>query len=815
LTKAPTGFALPPEGAQPTRGGPSSASHAAPTADQALLGTSSGRPRLWAAASLVWLVVVLLVGAHQWQFWRSGKLNTDVLALLPVDERAPEVTAATRTLAERASRQVIVMVGAPDWPAAQRAALAWSNALVLAKPPLRASGAASEGSLRAAIDFYRPWRDRLLTPAQRRQLEQAAPAALVRDATGMLYQPATARLSPWINDPLGLWQQWWTERAGETRARPRDGALWLSDQGMEWVVLPYEITGSAFALNGDAVYGDALRAAREAAQRAVPGARTLAAGLPLHAEAAAVQASHEINTIGWGSLAAVLLLVWLAFRSLRPILLVGFSLVVGTATALSVTAWVFGEVHLIALVFGASLVGVAEDYGIHYFATRQGEPQVAPRTLMRQLLPGLALALATSVVAYLVLGLAPFPGLRQMALFSAVGLVATFVTAICWFPLLDRGVVPHSDFADAIAASLERLPLWRPSRRMALAGLVLALLCAAGLLQLRASDDIRQLQSSPPELVQAQLEIGRALGTPSAGQFYLVRGDNPQQVLAREEALKERLAPLVADGGLGGWSAVSDWVPSLARQRANSQLTARTESAVLAGVGAALGEKLVRPAFASTPLTLEAWLAHPVSTASRSLWLGDSKGQVASVVMLRGLHKPSQLPRLEEATRGLEGVRWVDKPAEVSALLGRYRASMTLLLLTGYLAVLGALLARYGRSAWRAWVPTAVASVVTVALLGWFGQPFQLFNVLALVLLLGIGVDYGIFLLEHPGNGSAWLAVVMGAASTWLAFGLLSLSSTPALRAFGLTLLLGIALVWALSPWLRAPARAASTAGVA
>ena len=31
--------------------------------------------------------------------------------------------------------------------------------------------------------------------------------------------------------------------------------------------------------------------------------------MPLHAEAAAVQANREINTIGWGSLAAVLLLV--------------------------------------------------------------------------------------------------------------------------------------------------------------------------------------------------------------------------------------------------------------------------------------------------------------------------------------------------------------------------------------------------------------------------------------------------------------------------------------------------------------------------
>ena len=763
--------------------------------------------QFWRVAAVLWLAVVLAVGAHQWRFWHEGRLDTDVMALLPANEQAPEVDAAIKALAERASRQVIVLVGAPDWAAAQDAANAWRRALRDTHAPLQPIEGAGPDALHAALNFYSPWRDRLLTPAQREQLAQASGTSLVREALAALYQPgAAARLSQWTSDPLGLWQQWWTARAAQSRARPRDGALWVSAEGLEWVVLPYEITGSAFALSGQAVYGDALRSAREAALKAQPGARTLEAGLPLHAEAAAVQASREINTIGWGSLAAVLLLVWLAFRSLRPIVLVALSLAVGTATALSVTAWIFGQVHLITLVFGASLVGVAEDYGIHYYASRQGRPGAAPHRLMRQLLPGLTLALATSVLAYLVLGLAPFPGLRQMAVFSATGLIATFLTAVCWFPLLDRGAIPRSRFADWIAASLRRLPSMAPSWPLLAGLLALALFCVGGVARLQAGDDIRQLQSSPPALVQAQLEVGRLLGVPSVAQFYLVRGDDEQQVLEREETLKQRLDRLAADGRLAGYGAVSDWVPSLARQRADAQATARAESAVLAGVGAALGENLARPAFAASPLTLQAWLDHPVSALARGQWLAGPDGKPMSVVLLRGVQDRSQLPALAAAAEGLGGVRWVDKAGDVSSLLARYGAAMTWLLLAGYLAVLAALWWRYGRSAWRAWVPTVMASALTVALLGWMGQPFQLFNVLALVLLLGIGVDYGIFLLEHPADGSAWLAVVLGAGSTWLAFGLLALSSTPALRAFGLTLLLGIALVWILSPFVRAPA---------
>jgi len=770
---------------------------------------SAVRPGRWRFAAWAWLAVVAAVALHQWQFWRGGHFATDVMALLPQDEQAPEVGRATRQMAEQLTRQVVVMIGAPDWPAAQRAAAAWQHALAGAKAPLRESALASADAVRDTLAFYAPYRDRLLTPAQRAMLQKSAPDALVQSALGALAQPGGGfRLAEWRADPLGLWPQWWSARAGDTRARPRDGVLALEADGLQWVVLVKETTGSAFSLGGNSPLADALGAADAAARAAVPRVRLVEGGVPLHAEAAAARASLEVNTIGWGSLAAVLLLVWLAFRSLRPMLLVGGSLVVGTAVALSVTAWVFGEVHLITVVFGASLVGVAEDYGIHYFASRQAAPATPPLALMSHLLPGLALALVTSMLGYVVLGLPPFPGLRQMALFSVVGLAATFATAACWFPWIDRRPPRATRFAAAVSASLARWPRFGATRAGLAGHALFALACLGGLALLKPNDDLRQLQSSPPALVAAQRELGRLLGLSSPAQFFLVRGVSADDVLAREEALKARLDGLVATHEIAGYRALSDWVPSQARQAADAALTRRVEEGVIAGVDAALGESQQRATFDAAPLRLDAWLASPASTSARALWLGavprGADGTAfASVVMLRGVRDVAALPALERSAQGLPGVRWVDQVDAVSRLLARYRHAMGALLVGGHLAVLAALAARYGRRAWRAWLPTAIASVATLALLGALGQPLQLFNVLALALLLGTGVDYGIFLLEHEGDGSAWLAVVLGAGSTWLSFGLLALSSTPALRSFGLTLLSGIAIVWLVAPCYR------------
>ena len=765
---------------------------------------------LWRAAALLWLLLVLAVGAHQWHFWKQGRIDTDVLALLPINERAPDVAQATQQLAEQLQRQVVVLLGTEQWEQTRAAAQTFRAALAAQMDArLTEETMAQHVSLQSALDFYQPWHTALLTPAQRAELRAASDEALVQRALQDLYQPATqARMTDWVNDPLGLWTQWWSARAAQSQARPRDAELWVAAQGKQWVVLQYTLDGSAFSLSGEPVIGSAMDDALAQVRRQAPNAQMIMAGVPLHAEAAAVQANGEIHVIGWGSLAGVLLLAWIAFRSLRPVLLVGLSLLIGCAVALSVTDLVFGKVHLLTLVFGASLVGVAEDYGIHYFASRQGAPGRAPHALMRGLLPALWLALGTSAIAYVALGMAAFPGLRQMALFSVVGLAAAMLTVVCWFPWLDRGQVAGNAAAQWIGKTLWWWPRWRSALPWSLALCALALLWITQGHLLQPRDDVRQLQNSSPQLLQQQIQVSQMLGLPSPAQFYLVKAASPEALLQQEEALKERLDALVAQQHIAGYSAVSDWVPSQQMQQRNAQLVQHANQVVLAGVNAQLGEAFEAAAADSPqePLTLQAWLAQPISAAARPLWLGEHDGAYRSMVMLRGVRGQAALPALEAAAQGLAAVTWVDKPAEITELLQRYRVSMTELLVVGHLLVLAALCLRFGRSAWRAWLPTVLASLAVVITMALMGEPWQLFNVLALMLLLGVGIDYGIYLQEHENDPQAWLAVVIGAASTWLSFGLLGLSQTPALRAFGVTLMLGLPMVLLLAPLFRAEA---------
>ncbi|UMR30530.1 MMPL family transporter [Massilia sp. MB5] len=765
--------------------------------------------------ALLWLLAASLLLGHNAWLWLGKRIvpDTDILALLPVQERDPVLQQSFLHMVDAAQQRVVVLVGAPDWEDAKRAAAAY-RAVLQRQPGMFESTPVNEKTQDDWLALFQRHRLTLLTAAQEAQLREQ-PAQFWQDAAlGRMYNAfGGPKLGSWQDDPFGLFAGWIQERAQETPVRPRDGQLFVADAQRQYVLLPMMLKVPAFSITAQQTVLPLLAQAGAAARQAVPGVELLPAGVILHAAAASAQAESEMSTIGIGSLIGIVLLTWLSFRSLRPILLILLSIGIGCLGAISVCWLLFGRIHLLTLVFGASLIGVAQDYGIYFLSNRMAaDPALDSRALLKRLMPGLSLTLLAAVIGYMGLAFTPFPGLRAMAVFSACGLVFAWLTVVCWFPALIGGATLRAGaLARGYGNLLPRWPLLRLRRGTVLAGLALAALAGAGIVRLQPNDDIRLLQNSPKQLVADQIKLGKLLDAPTPVQYYLVRGASEEEVLQREEALKQRLDTLIPQGLIGGYQAMSNWVPSLRTQAARRTLLEEKLLAAdgpLKAVAAQVEEDAAwvaatreRALAAGEPLQMAAFLAAPSSEPWRHLWLGKVDGGYASIVALRGMNY-SGLPRLRSAADGLQGVQWVDKVGEISSVLGRYRANMGWVVGAAYVLVFALLFPRYRGRAWRVLAPTALASVITLAALGWAGHSLQLFHVLALMLLLGVGVDYGIFMQEHPDrrDRTPWLAVGLSAANTILSFGLLGLSHTPALQAFGLTMLLGTLGVWLLVP---------------
>jgi predicted exporter len=97
----------------------------------------------------------------------------------------------------------------------------------------------------------------------------------------------------------------------------------------------------------------------------------------------------------------------------------------------------------------------------------------------------------------------------------------------------------------------------------------------------------------------------------------------------------------------------------------------------------------------------------------------------------------------------------------------------------------------------RVTLPVLGALVLTVAILHMSGAQLSLFHLVALLLVLGLGIDYGLFFARRATaeeRARSGHAVTVCAISTAGVFGILALSQIPVLHAIGSTVALGVVL---------------------
>jgi predicted exporter len=765
----------------------------------------------------IWLLLAIgVVVACGVQFAASGRvpLQTNLLALLPPTERNPVAEAAVGRLAAAAGNRAIFLVGAKDPNDAASAARSFAA-------QLRASGAFRDVIAdippvdpHQLTALYLQHRYSLLTAADRLALSNGD-ADLEGRLQRKLYAPFRFGLSASpADDPFGFTDAWLASLTlGSLKLEPDNGLLVTHDAERHWIFIAADLPGSAYDGAIQLRVRVAVADAEHVLQQAAPTVELLRTGTIFHADAARQSAEHEVDLIGAGSLLGMLLLLYLVFRSLRPLALGLLSVGFGIGAAVAVTIAVHGEMHLLTLVFGASLIGEAIDYAVQYFAAHLGAGRDwEPMAGLRRIAPGLTVALTTSLLGYGALMLAPFPALAQIALFAFVGLGAAWLSV---FLLLPAFLVKPSqrDPVAAVAGPQRLLRWWQAnmSRRLCfvLAALLLAL-AAPGWLRLSGNDDVRLLVVRSPALVAQEDKVRDLTGFGNSSQFFLIEGATPDAVLAREEQLAARLDKLVTHGDISGYQGFAAFVPSLERQMENHRLLQDKVFADTTMLKSLFARSALRDdiadrqltafkAAATQPLRLEDWLQTPLSTPYRHLWLGQTPQGYAAIVLPQGAR---DVAPLTTTATDLQGVTLVDKTGSVSRLFHAYRQWGALWLLGACALVYGVLCVRYRwRQAAATLVPTLIAMALALGIFGYLGTPLTLFNLMALMLVLGVGVNYAIFLREGGVRAAATLAgVLLSAGTTLLSFGLLAFSSMPALSGFGLTLLVGVGFAVLLAP---------------
>ncbi|WP_228779194.1 MMPL family transporter [Methylobacter sp. BlB1] len=759
------------------------------------------RPR---TAAFVWLLGLLALGFAGSRLLTADWLETGFLALLPATEQQPEIAQAVRQHNELINGKVICLTGAGSAPQA----IAYAGQL---KERFEQSGLFKDIRLQVdQQDFAKRYQQLFvyryqLLDAQTRGMLLAQPETLIGRNLEMLYSPlGQLQAANLERDPLLLFSRYFNAQ-NPGRFTLEQGVVLVQDGGRFWALLIADMADNKLHLDNLDVLRELMNGAQGRIEAA--GGELLATGMPLFTAEGSHSAQREIAIVSIGSTLGILLLL-LTFRSARPLLLSCLGIAASTFAALVVSIMVFGKIHLLTLVFGASLIGVGIDYALHYFCSSFSSENWAPAKGLQYILLGITLDLGTSLVSYASLGVAPFPLLQEIAFFSVIGLIGAWATVVLLFPLLLTGFKP------AHKPTMLRLTnywqqhwrVWLLRNRAWLAPVAIAAV-AGGLWQLTPRDDVRLLQSASTERLAADQKIRQLLPVRADSQFFLVSGKDPQDWHRNEQALLARLETLKQQGAMESYDGLSRYWPDPDTQRDNYHLLKRTfyEAGLLKRYMAELGfdeqaiaaEQQRFKAAENSRISLAEWL-DSADEARKIHWLGCDAGRCISTVSLTDIKNLNALSQLND----LQGVRWVDQATQLSSLFERYRTSASALLIAAYGIVLIGLALKFGwRNALMIISVPVFATAVSLSMLGWFDQLFSLFNLFALLLVLGIGVDYGIFFfLAEDERSSTSLAVTLSAITTLLSFGLLAVSSTAIVHAFGFTVAAGILTALLLAP---------------
>ncbi|WP_432464546.1 MMPL family transporter [Agarivorans sp. QJM3NY_33] len=726
------------------------------------------------------------------QVTQGIRLNSDIMSMLPVDQQRPATQQIINDVSARLERRLYFIIEAKSLAVAQQALISWRQ--TTDSLPIDYLNSAAQGQSLASTLY--PYRYQLLDKQAHQWLQQQQSKPLTERALRDIYNPfAGVSSQELLSDPWLLFRQYIVE------ALPRspfklDHELLVSQQNNKvQVLLQAELKASPYTLESARLI-DHLRHQATALEQQLD-VKIWYQGNGFYASHGVLTARSEISLIGGGSLLAIIILILLVFRSVSPLLLCGLSIGCGLLTAFSLTLLIFGSIHSFTLVVGASLIGVSIDYAFHYMSYRacyQGQWQA--KQAINLLQPALVLGLISSLLAYVGLMVAEFPGLQQLALFCSMGLLGAFLTVLLLYPKLTTKPARYQPLK--LAQRLQQCNLcWLPRKLQFSLLLVALLFCCGGGYLAQFDDDVRQLQSPPIDLKQHEQQMSELTGVEATQQWLVVLADSPELLLQQEQQARVQLDNLVQNQQLKHYIALSQLIPSVKQQQQNYYLSKQLIRQQGANMRNSLGlaETPHLPTFSSLKLTR---LMDKQQLSNTPYVFGQLANQrFYSIIFLN--HPDAE--SLRSLARTNTDLIYIDRASEISQLLTQYRQHATYLLVIAYL---GALLLFWWRftlnQALRILIAPLLASGIALAVPGYLGLPINLFNILGIILVLGIGVDYSLFYRFHGDQAHTSLAVVLAGTTTFLSFGLMASSSNHAIASFGITIAVGILAAWLFSP---------------
>lgn len=572
------------------------------------------------------------------------------------------------------------------------------------------------------LDVYKNYPENFLTANTKKLIETKDYKNLDTEALERVYNPLGFYISTPDNDPYLLATDYISSLINQNQQN-------IQYEGKFYSVLHYKIE------NNNEIQ-EYIKVQNNASE--LDDSNIYLTGAPIHSFKTSQKSAFEINIICIISTLALALLCKFYFKSLKILVPIAGSILFGFLFGYSASALIFKKLHILTFVFSTSLIGISLDYSLHYFLTGQE----------KWFKKDLTASMVTTVIAFFVLLLSNMVILKQIAIFTAFGLLGVYLFVLI---VLDKKL----DFVPRKfpKTSLEKFKI--PVL------IIFVIVILIGFSNLKFNDDIRNLYVPSKNLLQAE-KLYQTVFKPKNQEFLIIKGRNVNEILRKEESL-----------GIENSISLSNYVVSKETQMQNLELVKNLYCENLNRYANFLSneniQKLKQKQFKiydveNFPLNSEFMLDNNTS------------------YMILAEHKDGAISPANEITKQLKFER---------------RKCVKLFPLVFCMLVVFLTFVFGFRNAIKVIVSPVGGILFALGLISILGQEINLFHIIALFLVIGFSLDYSIFRLN--GQEKSKNAVFISALSTIFSFLMLSFTSFKVISSLGLTLFAGIAASYLLS----------------
>lgn len=551
------------------------------------------------------------------------------------------------------------------------------------------------------------------------------------------------------------------------------------------------------------------------AQGGLPGVKIGFTGDPaFQAEIATGMESDMRQSIGAVTF-IVGFLFWLLHRSVKPLFWLLLAILCANLLTLGTAGAVYGSLNVMSMGFAAIMTGLIEDFGVIGLHFAREHPGEGYSRIWRRALPGVTWSAVSIAAVFGMLGLSQLPGIAQLGVLSALGVVIGAAVMLFGFlPLgMRSGTLQEHHGATRVALKMQSVMGWLVAA---------ALITATVLISVRGFPRMdfgsAVLRPEKSEAFDVFEDIEKRMLDASAGAE---PGRNVPLVFAAQEAATLRESMHNTEKALHTSEVESHvlplaLIPDAAAQPANLatlQTLAAREAELRQAVDAG---GFTEVAFSLTQKVLAQWREWSAMKSTEPLWpkpvvlenLGgivskhEKHGWMALGTLRlapgRTLENAAVLHEVEKIP-GAHPAGWAFLRISLEPLLKK--EILRVCVPTAIIALILFFLVFHG---WR----ERVFALLTLAASGWMllggmaagNLTWNLMSVGAVPLCLGLGLDFTIHVLHalrepdatRERVASLGRSLAYCGLSTGLAFGALAVGSNRGLITLGMTAMTGV-----------------------